>query len=80
MKRLVRILIRTYQIALSPVIHTLAGPNSGCRFTPSCSEYFLQAVERHGVIRGGWLGIKRICRCAPWGGSGHDPVPEHLGK
>ncbi len=80
MKRIVRISIRTYQLAISPVIHAIGGPTAGCRFTPTCSEYFLQAVERHGVVRGGWLGVKRICRCAPWGGTGYDPVPEQLGK
>jgi putative membrane protein insertion efficiency factor len=75
MKALVRVAIRGYQKFISPVIHFAGGPGSGCRFTPTCSEYFLQAVEAHGVVRGGWLGIKRIGRCHPWGGSGHDPVP-----
>ncbi len=46
-----------------------------CRFTPSCSEYTLQAVEKFGLIKGSWIGLKRIARCHPWGGSGHDPVP-----
>lgn len=75
MKWLIRILIRVYQMVISPVIHALGGPNSGCRFTPSCSQYFLEAVETHGVLRGGWLGVCRIGRCNPWGGHGHDPVP-----
>ena len=75
MKFLVRLLIRFYQIAISPILHWVGGPGSGCRFTPSCSEYFLAAVERHGVIRGCFLGFKRIARCGPWGGHGHDPVP-----
>lgn len=75
MKTLVRILIRGYQWFISPVIHAVGGPNTGCRFTPTCSHYFLEAVETHGVIAGGWMGIKRILRCNPWGGSGHDPVP-----
>jgi putative membrane protein insertion efficiency factor len=73
MKWVVRVLIRFYQRFISPVIHL--APGSGCRFTPSCSRYFLEAVETHGVLRGGWLGIKRIGRCHPWGGFGHDPVP-----
>jgi uncharacterized protein len=75
MLRLVRFLIRTYQCTLSPFLGLLCGPNSGCRFTPTCSAYFLEAVETHGVLRGSWLGLKRLTRCQPWGGSGYDPVP-----
>ncbi|MCB1209140.1 MAG: membrane protein insertion efficiency factor YidD [Verrucomicrobiales bacterium] len=75
MKWLVRILIRGYQKVISPALHFIGGPGSGCRFTPTCSEYFLQAVEAHGVLRGSWMGTWRILRCNPWGGQGHDPVP-----
>ncbi|MBQ0030916.1 MAG: membrane protein insertion efficiency factor YidD [Bacteroidales bacterium] len=46
-----------------------------CRFTPSCSQYAVEAVLKHGIIKGTWLAIKRICRCRPGGGSGYDPVP-----
>lgn len=46
-----------------------------CRFTPTCSEYAIQAVKKHGVFKGSWLAIKRILKCNPWGGSGYDPVP-----
>jgi putative membrane protein insertion efficiency factor len=46
-----------------------------CRFTPSCSQYAIEAVDRHGAIKGGWLALKRLLRCHPWGGCGHDPVP-----
>lgn len=46
-----------------------------CRYTPTCSQYMLQALQEHGAFRGSWLGIKRICRCHPWGGIGEDPVP-----
>ena len=46
-----------------------------CRFTPSCSQYAIEAIEKHGAIRGGWLATKRILRCHPWGGHGYDPVP-----
>lgn len=74
-KKLVRFLIRGYQWMISPMIHFVGGPGTGCRFTPTCSQYFLEAVERHGVWRGGWMGIKRICRCHPWGKTGYDPVP-----
>jgi uncharacterized protein len=75
MRGLIRIFIRLYQLTLSPILTALGGPGSGCRFHPTCSEYFLQAVETHGTCRGSWLGLKRIGRCHPWGGSGHDPVP-----
>lgn len=72
---LVRVLIRAYQLLLSPILAWLGGPGAGCRFEPTCSCYFLEAVETHGVFRGGWLGIKRLARCHPWGGKGFDPVP-----
>ena len=71
---LVRFLVRIYQCTLSPFLRLLCGPNSGCRFTPTCSAYFLGAVEAHGVLYGSWLGLKRLGRCHPWGGSGYDPV------
>ena len=72
---LLRFLIRAYQWTLSPLLAWLGGPGSGCRFHPTCSEYFLKAVERHGALRGSWLGVKRLARCQPWGGQGEDPVP-----
>lgn len=75
MKAIVRLCIRFYQRFLSPAIHFIGGPGSGCRFYPTCSEYFLQAVECHGFVRGSWLGLRRIARCHPWGGQGDDPVP-----
>jgi putative membrane protein insertion efficiency factor len=75
MRALVRIFVRSYQVVVSPVLSFLGGPHSGCRFAPTCSEYFLQAVEVHGLLRGGFLGAKRLLRCHPWGGSGFDPVP-----
>lgn len=46
-----------------------------CRYTPSCSAYAITAIERYGAAHGGWLALKRICRCHPWGGQGYDPVP-----
>lgn len=62
--------IRAYQHTLSPLL----GPR--CRFHPSCSHYALQAIERHGAGRGGWLALKRIARCHPLNPGGNDPVPE----
>ena len=46
-----------------------------CRFTPTCSEYAVEAIKKYGPLRGGWLALKRLARCHPWGGSGYDPVP-----
>jgi len=68
-------LIRIYQLVLSPAIQAVCGPGCGCRFEPTCSEYFIQALRRHGFFKGLGLGIGRIARCHPWGGCGHDPVP-----
>ena len=58
-----------YRVFISP----LTPPS--CRFTPTCSQYMVEAVLKYGIFKGGWLGIKRILRCHPWGGSGYDPVP-----
>ena len=62
-------LVWLYRVAISPWL----GMN--CRFQPTCSEYAIEALRRHGVFRGTWLAVKRIGRCHPWGGSGYDPVP-----
>jgi putative membrane protein insertion efficiency factor len=66
---LLRGVIRLYQLAR-------AGRASPCRYLPTCSSYAAEAVERHGAVRGGWLALRRLGRCHPWGGSGVDPVPE----
>lgn len=63
-------LIRFYQKGISPFT-----PPS-CRFTPTCSQYTYEAIETYGTVRGGWMGLRRIFRCHPWGGSGWDPVPK----
>ena len=61
--------IRAYQLAISPLLAP------ACRFEPSCSSYAIEAVQRHGALRGSWLAAKRVGRCHPWGGFGCDPVP-----
>ncbi|MFO7526980.1 MAG: membrane protein insertion efficiency factor YidD [Ignavibacteriaceae bacterium] len=63
------ILIKIYQLLISPLFP------SSCRYTPTCSHYTYEALKKYGLFKGGWLGIKRLSRCHPWGGSGHDPVP-----
>jgi hypothetical protein len=68
-RRVVTTVIRGYQSAR-------AGRPTGCRYLPSCSEYALEAVEKHGTARGSVLAVRRIARCGPWGGHGIDPVPE----
>jgi len=68
--------IRVYRGAVSPAQVYLFGATGGCRYTPSCSAYALKAIARHGALAGGWLAVKRIGRCHPWGGCGHDPVPD----
>jgi len=69
MKWLVMALIRIYQTIISPLL----GPR--CRYMPTCSQYMLEAVNRYGVFKGGWLGLKRLIRCNPWAKGGYDPVP-----
>lgn len=69
MKTLLIGLLKAYRLAISPML----GRN--CRYHPSCSEYAIEAVQRHGVIRGSWLAIKRVGRCHPFSHGGYDPVP-----
>jgi hypothetical protein len=69
MKYLLIALVRFYQYAISPSL------GRRCRYFPSCSEYAVEAVQKYGALRGGWLGAKRICRCHPWHPGGYDPVP-----
>lgn len=63
------LLIRLYQLIISPLL------GANCRFAPSCSAYAIEAFEKHGPLQGGWLTVKRMGKCHPWGGSGYDPVP-----
>ena len=72
--RIIRLALRAYKLTLSPLIGTQ------CRYQPTCSEYAAEALIAHGPVRGGWLATRRVCRCAPWGGSGYDPVPAALGE
>jgi len=67
--------LRVYRWTLSPAQLYLFGGSAGCRFTPSCSVYAQEAIATHGALAGSWLAIRRIGRCHPWGGCGHDPVP-----
>jgi len=69
MKKLLLLLLRAYQLGISPLL----GQN--CRFYPSCSEYAAQAIREHGALRGGMLATRRLCKCHPWHPGGVDPVP-----
>jgi putative membrane protein insertion efficiency factor len=62
-------IVRFYQLAISPLYPAT------CRYTPTCSQYMIEAIRLHGVLRGTWMGLRRISKCHPWGGSGYDPVP-----
>jgi uncharacterized protein len=68
-RRLLIALVRLWQLGPSLVL-----PPS-CRYSPSCSQYAIEALRKHGAIKGGWLTVKRLLRCHPWGGHGYDPVP-----
>ncbi len=68
-ERGVRTAHRAYKLTLSPLI------GQSCRFLPTCSDYARDALIQHGAARGGWLTVRRLCKCHPWGGSGYDPVP-----
>ena len=70
MRKVISGIIGFYRYVISPIL----GPR--CRYIPTCSEYSQTAVTRFGVIKGGWISIKRILSCHPWGNSGYDPVPE----
>ncbi|MEW5675984.1 membrane protein insertion efficiency factor YidD [Flavobacterium enshiense] len=63
------LLVRFYQAAISPYTPGV------CRYSPTCSQYTVEALKKHGLFKGGWLAVKRIGSCHPWGGSGYDPVP-----
>jgi putative membrane protein insertion efficiency factor len=71
-RRLAHGAIRTYQLTLSSLM------GRQCRYLPTCSEYTDEAIQTHGLWVGGWMGLARICRCNPWGGSGFDPIPTKI--
>lgn len=75
MSRLLIKLLRAYQLVVSPALHALLPAKSGCRFTPTCSQYAIEALQAHGALHGLWLAARRLARCHPWGGHGYDPVP-----
>ena len=64
------LIVKAYQVVVSPLLGT------NCRYNPTCSAYALEALKNFGIIKGGLLSIKRVAKCHPWGGSGHDPVPK----
>ena len=69
MRKLLILPIAAYKLALSPFL------GRRCRFHPSCADYAMEAIERHGALGGGWMAVKRIARCHPWNEGGEDPVP-----
>lgn len=69
LKKILILFVKFYQKILSPLCPGV------CRYTPTCSQYMIEAIETHGIFKGIWLGTKRILRCHPWGSSGYDPVP-----
>jgi putative membrane protein insertion efficiency factor len=74
-QQLLLMVVRGYRWLLSPLKTALLGPAARCRFTPTCSAYAMEAISQHGAWRGSLLAGRRLCRCHPWGGCGHDPVP-----
>lgn len=75
MKQLLILLVRFYQIILSPMLRFSNGGYGCCRHEPSCSHYAIEAIQAHGALRGGWLTLCRLGKCHPWGTHGYDPVP-----
>ncbi len=69
LRRILILPIRFYQLCISPMLP------AACRFTPTCSQYAIEAISKHGAVKGLYLATRRILRCHPWGGSGYDPVP-----
>ncbi len=74
MKTILLWIIRGYQLIVSPYL------GQSCRFTPTCSEYSLEAIQEYGTLKGGWMALRRIGRCHPWHDGGYDPVPQKTGS
>ena len=70
MAKVAAVPVRAYRLVISPFL------GANCRYQPTCSVYALEALERHGALKGGWLALRRMARCHPWGGSGIDNVPD----
>jgi putative membrane protein insertion efficiency factor len=75
MKYLLIALVRCYQLSIAPFLRAMNGGHGSCRHDPTCSHYTIEALRVHGALRGGWLALRRLSRCHPWGTHGHDPVP-----
>lgn len=76
LRRALCLLIQVYRHVISPAQVYLFGTQGGCRFTPTCSQYAMEAIREHGALAGSVLAARRICRCHPFGPCGHDPVPK----
>jgi len=72
--------LRVYRWTISPAQLFLFGSGGGCRFTPTCSQYAIEAIQSRGMLNGSALAVRRICRCHPWGGCGYDPVRRAEGE
>jgi len=79
-ERVVCALLSAYKYALSPFLHAVSGATGACRFQPTCSEYAAIAVSEYGIGRGGWMALRRMLRCHPFGRGGFDPVPAKLSR
>ena len=73
--RLLVLLIRAYQVTIAPLLVDRTYNMPRCRFSPSCSQYAVDALTSHGLLRGSWLSLRRYLRCHPWNAGGYDPVP-----
>jgi hypothetical protein len=73
--RAVTLALQAYKLTVSPLLHAVGGQTGACRFHPTCSEYAAEAVREYGILRGGWMGLRRLARCHPLCKGGFDPVP-----